>query len=1730
MRKFLFLLSCLFSGALFAQTSAVVINEINADNPGGTDTREFIELFGPANGTLDSLVVVFFDGATGLSYNAFDLDGYTLDAQGFFVMGNALTTNVDLVFANASMQNGADAVALYWANATDFPNGTVPTGTNLIDGQVYGTADPAATNLITGLTLDVITPGYAQFDETAQTTGTDLTQSKIPDGAGPNNNANYVLQTLTPGTWNQPPCVGGTIALTAGGNAFTSCNNVPAVVDFASAGTTGNYVYFLIDANQNIIQQITTGFDFNGLLPGTYTIKGLAYSGTLNAATTAAGLPASGVTASPCFSWSTNAITVTINACSGCSGATISFGNAATSHLVQLDAIADNITLSNTTASTTATYAYLLSDVNGNLVSIVNAAFDYNTLTAGLYTLTGISYEGTLNASVGQPVANVSASTCWQFSNNTLTVNALVITSVVINEINADNPGGLDTQEFIELYGPANASLTGLTVVFFDGATGISYNAIDLDGYTLDAQGFFVLGNANAVNVDLIFTNGILQNGADAVAIYIGDATQYPNGTAPSGNNLMDAQVYGTADATATNLITGLTLNTLAPGYTQFDETVQTVGTDLTQSRIPDGGAAFAFSTYILQTLTPGTWNQPPCVGGTVASASGNASEAFCNLVPSVITCSNAAALGSYLYVVVDANQNIVQTFDASFDFNGLAVGSYTVHGFAYTGTLDLASTATGAPFSGMTASTCASFSTNNIPVVINVCAGCAGGQIATAAGSNNVMVNVDGNADYINLSTTSASQTDTYVYALIDANGNLVSFVDNAYDFNTLSVGNYSIQGLSYEGTLTAVIGQPVAAISASTCFEFSTNSINVNVVSLPNVVINELNADNPGGLDTQEFIELYGPANLSLDSLVMVFYDGATGVSYQAFDLDGYSLDAQGFFVMGNANATNVDLVFTNGILQNGADAIALYLADAVDFPNGTAPTAIAMVDAQVYGTADATATNLITGLTLDVMVPGYAQFDETAQVAGTDLTQSRIPDGGTPYTNASYVLQTLTPGTWNQPPCNGGTISLLDNTTALTICDNLVGVVQWNAFNGLGNSQAVVSNAAGEIVALPSANQFDFTGMTGVYNIQFIGYTNAIDPTTAQITMPISGIMADQCTSVSANSITVDITVCSGCNGATVSTGNGSNAVSVISDANADVLGLNNTTTSLTATYVYALTDANGLFIQWVDGTFDFNTLATGSYLVSGLSYEGALTSPAIGAAITTASATTCLEWSTNSIAINVMTIANVVINELNADNPGGVDTQEFIEFYGDANAPLDGLVMVFYDGATGLSYAAHDLDGYSTDANGFFVMGDAAATAVSYVIPNASIQNGADAIALYVGNGTDFPNGTAPVTANLIDAMVYGTGDATATNLITGLGLDILFPGYAQFDETVQTTGIDLTQSRVPDGGPALTNTNVVLQALTPGTYNVVILGCMDTLACNYNSDVTVDDGSCTYPGGVCDDGNANTINDMLDANCICVGIVATPGCMDITACNYSATATVDDGSCLYPGGPCDDGDPTTVTDIIDINCLCNGTTPLTIPGCMNVAACNYNSAANTDDGSCILPGDPCDDGNAATINDVIDANCGCSGTLVINGCTDATACNYDATANADDGSCIHPGDACDDGNPSTINDVYDANCVCAGTLVGVEENEWVSSLRVYPNPTKDVLNIRWTGFKNEVLQVQVFNIAGQKVDQFQWVSAAGENQHQITTTQWKSGFYILEWQVGDNVSRAHVIKE
>ena len=104
----------------------------------------------------------------------------------------------------------------------------------------------------------------------------------------------------------------------------------------------------------------------------------------------------------------------------------------------------------------------------------------------------------------------------------------------------------------------------------------------------------------------------------------------------------------------------------------------------------------------------------------------------------------------------------------------------------------------------------------------------------------------------------------------------------------------------------------------------------------------------------------------------------------------------------------------------------------------------------------------------------------------------------------------------------------------------------------------------------------------------------------------------------------------------------------------------------------------------------------------------------------------------------------------------------------------------------------------------------------------------------------------------------------------------------------------------------------------------------------------------------------------------------------PGCTDSNACNYDATATSDNGSCLYEdalgecGGDC--------TADVDDDGVCDTDE---VPGCTNPEADNYNSNATDDDGSCTFapdcPGDF--DGNGIVgVNDVLIAlgEFGCQG--------------------------------------------------------------------------------------------------------------------------------------------------
>ena len=186
-RKILILIFILSGISIYSQ---VVINEIDVDMT-GSDVKEFIELKSTTpNFSLDGYVLVLYNETNSLSYYAIDLDGYSTDINGIFLSGNtAVSPAPSLVFPNGKIQNGPDVIALYQSNATDFPDGTLATSTNLVNAIAYSTAAATATNLMAILGLTVST------NENMNGLATTQSIQRKNDGT-------YEVKTPTPGMNN----------------------------------------------------------------------------------------------------------------------------------------------------------------------------------------------------------------------------------------------------------------------------------------------------------------------------------------------------------------------------------------------------------------------------------------------------------------------------------------------------------------------------------------------------------------------------------------------------------------------------------------------------------------------------------------------------------------------------------------------------------------------------------------------------------------------------------------------------------------------------------------------------------------------------------------------------------------------------------------------------------------------------------------------------------------------------------------------------------------------------------------------------------------------------------------------------------------------------------------------------------------------------------------------------------------------------------------------------------------------------------------------------------------------------------------------------------------------------------------------------------------------------------------------------------------------------------------
>lgn len=746
---------------------------------------------------------------------------------------------------------------------------------------------------------------------------------------------------------------------------------------------------------------------------------------------------------------------------------------------------------------------------------------------------------------------------------------APVAENVLINEVDADTPG-IDAAEFIELFdgGVGNTVLDGLSIVLFNGEDDRSYLTLELDGYSTDADGYFVMGNEAVSGAKALFAGGLLQNGPDAVALVAGSSLEYPDGTTVTDTVPFDAFVYSRPAQVDPEL-----QSLLEPGQPQVDENGRGDADAHSSQRCPNGAGGLRMTTaYKQNTPTPGTAND--CVTDTAPS------------IESVSPANDAHGIG----------------------INGVLTVEFSE------------------------------------PVTLG--------------------------DDWLNLSCESSG-----VHAYQTTGGPVKHTLEADSAFHYSEICSVAIQA-ALVSDLDA--DDPPDVMEHGLQWTFATADPPADFV-----LINEIDANTPGD-DEAEFIEIYdgGIGRTRLDGLVLVLFNGNGDQSYRAIDLGGLQTDERGYFVIGNS-AVNPDFTVPNGTLQNGPDAVALYVADVSQFPSGTAPRQSGLVDAVVYGDASGISSTLVS-----LLLTGQNPIDEDMRGSAGDHSLQRCPNGaGGQRQTEQFIANRPTPGEENdciidEPPRVSATLPV-DGATAVSIYSALE----------LTFTEPV-KLASGAIRLTCSGNGLDVAVSGGPRTFR-------VEPAQP---LPHHQLCRVQVKAMHVTDIDHD-------------------------DPPDHPAG-------------------------------DF----TWSFLTAGAPADF------------------------------------VLINEIDADTPGS-DTAEFIELFdgGAGRTDLSGLVLVFYNGSDDRSYRAIDLAGAATDGQGYLVIGNPEVAAAAITFPNGTLQNGADAVALFAGSSSLFANGTPVHTQGLIDAVVYGTDEPEDTGL-----LDLLAPGERQVNESDGGASVRQSSGRCPNG--------------------------------------------------------------------------------------------------------------------------------------------------------------------------------------------------------------------------------------------------------------------------------------------------------------------------------------
>jgi len=437
----------------------LAINELEYQQT-GTDSTEYLELFGPGNQTLNGFTLTFYNGASSNAYLTVDLSGETIPADGFFVVGSLLVPNVDKAI-KSSFGNDTDIIQ----NEGSQPDGIVLSfdGAGLampiiVEALAYGGTGLPGFTVDDGVAAGQLLPNIGLSD-TASTT-----LQKLPDG---NSNGWTATFNQTPGSTNVDA-----------GDVGACCNDTTFECSLA----------FPVDCN-------SAGLTFLGL--GTNCTGDPCIP--RGSCCTPDGSCLDDITQAVCEgpgglggSWNGDgSVCNDITAFIGCvSGPSAAAAGGCEDWDFDVDTDVD-------------LRDYSVFQQNECVSDPVGACCPPDGVCQDITEFECDALAGEFNAG-----SNCGSVSC----------DAPVAGAILINEIWADDPG-TDNAEFIELFGAASASLNGLSLIIVDGDTegqagtsgpGANLRQVSLQidfgaADTLGGDGFLAIGFSTDPVVNTLF-------------------------------------------------------------------------------------------------------------------------------------------------------------------------------------------------------------------------------------------------------------------------------------------------------------------------------------------------------------------------------------------------------------------------------------------------------------------------------------------------------------------------------------------------------------------------------------------------------------------------------------------------------------------------------------------------------------------------------------------------------------------------------------------------------------------------------------------------------------------------------------------------------------------------------------------------------------------------------------------------------------------------------------------------------------------------------------------------------------------------------------------------------------------------------------------------------------------------------------------------------------------------